>query len=385
MMNQIMHDVIYQTKENIQMYTNPLRDTIQQIRRDIEMPDLAKNPFGLRVTIFESEENAVDLDDVCSVSSLDTIASIGSNQTEHSLGEQMKNATEEFYRLAQTKWKVFTFTLTSAVSVSYVSGLIMLGKLDTHEVSIQNRQLYMGMIRFYPGCRDNRDQIWRLLSNIFSHGSLSHFGGNIIGFFGFSYLLEMYQSAYVIAPLFFMGTIHGNLSFYYTKPYAFAIGVSQGVFAIVGMNMANILMNMYAYNRFHSYLIMYFCMTVVFSEMLSYDETNQIAYICHWTSGVSGLIGGMGWFTQHKPSQIGKYVSIGMRYLYLLYTAYWFYYYIFVYPPLQSYNSVFEPIETVNCCYERFQFEHDHPEGGNFTCPYKLTYEDNMPHSLYKS
>ena len=65
MMNQIMHDVIYQTKENIQMYTNPLRDTIQQIRRDIEMPDLAKNPFGLRVTIFESEENAVDLDDVC--------------------------------------------------------------------------------------------------------------------------------------------------------------------------------------------------------------------------------------------------------------------------------------------------------------------------------
>ena len=143
MMNQIMHDVIYQTKENIQMYTNPLRDTIQQIRRDIEMPDLAKNPFGLRVTIFESEENAVDLDDVCSVSSLDTIASIGSNQTEHSLGEQMKNATEEFYRLAQTKWKVFTFTLTSAVSVSYISGLIMLGKLDTHEVSIQNRHLYM--------------------------------------------------------------------------------------------------------------------------------------------------------------------------------------------------------------------------------------------------
>ena len=74
------------------------------------------------------------------------------------------------------------------------------------------------------------------------HANLSHFGGNIIGLFGFSYLLEMYQSAYIITPLFFMGTIHGNLSFYYTKPYAFAIGVSQGVFSIVGMNIANILL-----------------------------------------------------------------------------------------------------------------------------------------------
>ena len=399
-MDDLFHDIIYSSKKNVvMMYENPLRDIMSQfsnkdrentvettvetteIKNDLESLDVS---FDCSLNVVDSDES-IYLDDICSVSTLDTIESTHSNQTDESLAKLLKDATEEFYSLAQTKWKVFTFTITTAISVSYITGLIMLGKLDTHDVSIKDRHLYMGVIGLYPGCRDNRDQLWRLFSSIFSHANLSHFGGNIIGLFGFSYLLEMYQSVYVIAPLFLMGTIHGNLSFYYTKPYSFAIGASQGVFVIVGMNIANILMNIYAFNLFHSYVITYFCMTVVFSEMLSYNETNNIAYICHWASGLSGLIGGMAWFTQYEPSMVGKYVSTIMKYTYLLYTAMWFYSYAFLYPPLQSYSNLFEPIETVNCCYEKFHFEHEYPDNGNFTCPYKLTYEDNMPRSMYKS
>lgn len=310
-----------------------------------------------------------------------------SAESTQTLRHLIKEATEEFYELARRKWKIFTFVSTLAVTTSYITGLVLNGKLDTHAISINDRRIFMGMVGLWPTCDDNRDELWRLFSNIFSHSNFSHYAGNIMALFGFSYALELYQHAYTIAPLFIVGVIHGNLAFYYTNPYGFAIGVSHGAFSIVGMNVANIIVNVYAFNRFHSYVIMYLCATIILSEAATYDERNSIAYICHWASGLSGLIGGCAFFKQYKPTRIGHYFSLGMMQLYLFFTLFWFFHYSYSWPPLQSYSNTFEEIETVNCCYEWYYYKHYNPNSTfeDYTCPYKLVYEDYVPYALYKT
>lgn len=337
-------------------------------------------------------------DHECDSVSMETI-SISSNDSvmylrvdpEHrttSLPERIQEAKTELYVLATQKWKVFTITITSVVTISYIVGLSLHSHFDSHSISIEYRPLYMGMIGLWPQCTDNRDQLWRWVTNILSHSGFSHYCGNILGLFGFSYILEMYQPATRLAPLFFLGVIHGNLSFYYTLPYSYAIGVSQGVFAIVGMNIANIIINWDTINRIHSYFILYLCMTVVLSEAVSYDEASNIAYISHWSSGLSGLLGGIALLQQHNPTKPGFYMSIFLLQIYIMYSVFWMYHYAFNWPPLQSYSSVLEPIPTVNCCYEWFLYEKQNGETEieDFTCPYKVVYEDSVPqYALYKT
>ena len=175
----------------------------------------------------------------------------------------------------------------------YIIGFIVMGKWDSETMSYNNYNLLMGMISRWPECYDNRVQLWRFFSNILSHANLVHVSGNIIIMFGLSYMLELYQSSIIISPLFLIGVLHGNLAFYYTKPYSYALGVSGGVFAILGMNIANGLINIRVFPTLHTCVIMYTCAVLLISEVLSYDESLNVAYICHWSSFVSGLIGGL--------------------------------------------------------------------------------------------
>ena len=118
-MNQLMNDVIYKTKENIEMFANPLRvdslfqkqdteteretktetqtktETETETKADIEL-------LGATYTGFQIHDTVLDDDDISVVTIADSV------QSEASLVQLLKDATEEFYRLAQTKWKVFT-------------------------------------------------------------------------------------------------------------------------------------------------------------------------------------------------------------------------------------------------------------------------------------
>ena len=294
----------------------------------------------------------------------------------------------EHYRTIKPKRKWFTYCSTIAVAVSYVSGLIVLNNgFDREAVSYPDRVLYMGMVGLWPDCTDNRKQLWRLISSIFAHAGVSHVGGNLFVMFGLSFLIEMHQDGRVLLPLFLLGTVHGSLSFFYVKPYSYAVGVSQGVFAILGMNIANGLLNRNAFPRLHTGVILYISLLLLFGEAVSYDEANNIAYICHWTSLVSGVLGGLGFLKQYNNSCFGRYLSYGMMGAYAMYTAFWFEHYTFEWPPLQTYTNLFQPVETKSCCFEWFKFHLENPESEfeDFSCPYKTVYGENVPDIMYKS
>ena len=306
------------------------------------------------------------------------------------LDEEVRDAIQLYTQLSK-KWKWFTIISTVSVSLSYILGLVEHGSLDLDAISYPDRRLMMGMISWYPDCQDNRDELWRLVSNIFSHAGFSHFAGNIVSLYGFSFMLELYQPYYIIGPLFVVGVIDGSLAFYYTKPYRYALGVSHGVFSIIGMNFANGILNRCALPRLHIGFILYITLMMMFAEYLSYDESKNIAYICHWTSLVSGILGGFAFLLQYKPTWGTRIISGISMLLYGFLTGYLFVYYAITYPPTQSYTNTLQPTETVSCCYEWFKHKRANPNSTltEYQCPYRIIYGDNflpdMPHRAYKT
>lgn len=282
------------------------------------------------------------------------------------------------------KWKVFTIFSTIAVIIPYIVGLIEIGHYDRDAISYPNRDFFMGMVSLWPECHDNRYQLWRLVSNIFVHSGVDHIASNLFTHIGLSFLLELYQSAWVITPLFLVGVVHGNLAFYYTKPYMYAVGVSQGVFSIVGMNLANGLLNMHVYPFFHLVIIFYLVFALIATEAITYDESTNIAYISHWGSLVSGFLGGMACLKQYKRTVRGRYLSLFFLQLYACYTFVLFYHFGAVWPPMQSYTNILQPLDINNCCYEWFSYQEKNPNTPmeDFTCPYRVVYEDAL---LYRS
>ena len=88
------------------------------------------------------------------------------------LDEEVRDAIRLYTELSK-KWKWFTIISTVSVSLSYILGLVENGSLDLDAISYPDRRLMMGMISWYPDCQDNRDELWRLVSNIFSHAGFS--------------------------------------------------------------------------------------------------------------------------------------------------------------------------------------------------------------------
>ena len=306
------------------------------------------------------------------------------------IDEEVRDAIQLYTQLSK-KWKWFTICSCTSVTISYFAGMIANGSLDLHVMSYPDNRLMMGMISWYPDCQDNRDELWRLVSNIFAHADFSHYAGNIISLYGFSFMLELYQPYYIIGPLFVIGVIDGSLAFYYTKPYRYALGVSHGVFAVIGMNFANGIVNRCAFPRLHIGFILYITLMMIFAEYLSYDEGNNIAYICHWTSLVSGILGGFAFLSQYKPTWMSRALSGFSLLLYGILTGYLFVHYAMTYPPVQSYTNTLQPTETISCCYEWFKYKRANPDSifTEYQCPYRIIYGDSylpdMPHRAYKT
>jgi membrane associated rhomboid family serine protease len=269
------------------------------------------------------------------------------------------------------EWKYFTIGSSFSIIASYLIGIVEMDKYDRDARSYNSEYLLLRMITLWPDCVDKRYEIWRLWSCVFSHADLSHFSSNIIGLVLFSFLLESYQPWTRILPLFLLGTAHGNLAFYYAKPYYGAIGVSQGVFALIGLNCANIMINWNAFPRLDLLVLSYFCVTMILGEVISYDEESNIAYICHWGSLASGILGGIGFLKQYKPTRCGSRTSYVFMFLYCCYGFYLMYHYTFEWPPLQSYTNTLQPIDTNDCCHEWLLYQSKFPNASfsNFTCP----------------
>ena len=267
------------------------------------------------------------------------------------------------------QFKLFTFSTTLILILCHFTDI---GGDDVYD----DYNLMMGVISPWPECKDNRSLLWKLFSNILIHSSNIHLFGNILMFFIFSYLVEQYQYSSRVASVFFIGVMHGNLILYYIQPYSYGIGASHGSFTMLGAFVSHLIINHDLYPiltiAFYSLLSSLF----IVNEYLVYDESNNVSYISHWTGCVSGFIGGLSIFHYYIDNDSKKRVRLCAILSYSIMTSLLFYNYINNYPPLQSYNNVMEKVETKNCCYELFLYQHENPDSDltDFECPYTVRY-----------
>jgi membrane associated rhomboid family serine protease len=267
------------------------------------------------------------------------------------------------------RFKLFTFSITTILILCHFTDI---GGDDVYD----DYNLMMGVISPWPECKDNRSLLWKLFSNILIHSSDIHLFGNIFMFFIFSYLVEQYQYSSRVASVFFIGVMHGNLILYYVQPYSYGIGASHGSFTMLGAFVSHLIINHDLYPKLTIAFSSILSSLFIVNEYLVYDESNNVSYISHWTGCVSGFIGGLSIFHYYIDNDSKQRVRLCAILSYLIMTSLLFYNYINNYPPLQSYNNVLEKVETKNCCYELFLYQHENPNSDlkDFECPYTVRY-----------
>ena len=266
--------------------------------------------------------------------------------------------------------------------------LLFFNTLQVNTDLLSDYKLRFGMISRWDECADNREQVWKFFSSQIIHADSNHFWGNFLYALLYSMLLECYQPYYLIFPIMIISTINGNLAFYYIHPYTEMLGFSGAVFSLIGMKISSVFINIYSFPWIFSSLNGVICFLSLLYEAINYDSDNHIAYISHWTCGISGFLLGTGFLKQIKKENsktscwsairtfsISAYVSL---------TSILMYNYVFIWPPLQEYNDVLQPMDTVHCCYDWYfynQYNSPTIDIHDFNCKYEMIYESTSTYN----
>ena len=123
---------------------------------------------------------------------------------------------------------------------------------------------------------------------------------------------------------------------------------------MLGAYIANIFINHDIHSSICIFVSVLLASIFILNESLSYNESNNIAYISHWMGCVSGFIGGISILKHYHTTRFKNTLRLLSLTIYIAITISLFYNYGHNYPALQSYDNVFQKIDTYNCCYQWF-------------------------------
>jgi membrane associated rhomboid family serine protease len=256
--------------------------------------------------------------------------------------------------------------------------LLFFNTLQVNTDLLSDYKLRFGMISRWDECADNRKQVWKIFSSQIIHTDSNHFWGNFLYAFLYAMLLEFYQPYYLIFPIMVLSTINGHLAFYYIHPYTEVLGFSGAVFSLIGMNLSSVFLNRNTFPFVYSTTNGVLCFLSLLFEAKSYDTDKHIAYISHWTSCVSGFLLGVGFFQQKSKTSWWNTIRTISTCAYVSVTSVLLYNYVFNWPPLQEYNDILEPVDTMHCCYDWYLYNKYHTpivDIEDFKCDYEMIYE----------
>jgi membrane associated rhomboid family serine protease len=138
--------------------------------------------------------------------------------------------------------------------------------------------------------------LWRVLSYQFTHGGLGHIGSNCLMLIMLGVPLEGFHGTGLTALMYTIGVVGGGLALIVLDPDTKAYGASGGGYALLGMHLADLILN-WKQKKFR-YPVVLMLAAIIGVETIGYisslqGDASNIAHSAHAGGLVSGLITGM--------------------------------------------------------------------------------------------
>jgi rhomboid-related protein 1/2/3 len=148
----------------------------------------------------------------------------------------------------------------------------------------------------YPICNDLTPQFWRFWSYQFVHSGTSHLGFNMFLQLLLGIPLEMVHGSVRMMFLYEAGVYLGAITCAMTDVYTMVVGASGGVYCIIGIHLANLIMNWDEMKRgmFNHWTILLLISAFVALEIYQYQQHNDgTSLSAHYGGATAGLCLGM--------------------------------------------------------------------------------------------
>jgi len=191
------------------------------------------------------------------------------------------------------------FECTMCLFLWIVFAIVMSNKYGTSFMSTQGgmNSIVEGMfdLRLYgPECQDYRGQIWRWTTYQFSHVGASHVLMNVFMVIMLGIPLEGVHECWRLAIMFNVGVLGGACCYFWTDAHTPVVGCSGGCYALIGIHIADLIMNWHQ-KRFRIptlVMIIKLILIDILQYTLSYDDGSK-SHAAHVGGAVAGLIIGV--------------------------------------------------------------------------------------------
>jgi len=161
-----------------------------------------------------------------------------------------------------------------------------------------------GLDSFFPGrstlavaspeCDDYRRQVWRWFTYQFTHSGFSHVGMNCINVIVLGIPLEGIHGFYRLAVLFNAGVIGATCLWFLLDSHGSSIGCSGGCYALMGIHLADLVMN-WSEKKFRWPTLMFLSLLIIVDVVCAYATTfdADTSHIIHLGGGSVGFFLGI--------------------------------------------------------------------------------------------
>jgi len=149
------------------------------------------------------------------------------------------------------------------------------------------------MMQLHRGCDDQRSQMYRWLSYQFSHSDVYHIGQNAFMTLLLGLPLEGFHGSWRMLIMFNLGVFGGACSVAVWEAHRAVVGMSGGVYALIGMHVADVVMNWHQ-KRYRKAILAVLIFLFVVDMVNAYVISSQCAsHAAHFGGYCSGIMVGI--------------------------------------------------------------------------------------------